>query len=177
MPILPRPIVKDDKSQHERVSRCADDRGRRDEELRASKSSSARQITSETSGTPEILSQDSDKSDISGVSDLFSTVQRGFVAALIFEKCMLGGLFPAIVLYPLLAHRGVPVFCAGPARAGWRAKDGHVLRGSRKSRGSQEGTCCPELIISRPLQPCHPLAGIFNLCHIPNKISLYPLMS
>jgi len=39
----------------------------------------------------------------------------------IVEKCMLGGLFPAIVLYPLLSHRGVP-FSAQDAlgRAGER---------------------------------------------------------
>jgi len=40
----------------------------------------ARQITSESSGTSEILSLGSDKSDISGVSELISTVQD-FIAA------------------------------------------------------------------------------------------------
>jgi hypothetical protein len=38
------------------------------------------QITSESSGTSEILSLGSDKSDISGVSELISTVQD-FIAA------------------------------------------------------------------------------------------------
>ena len=49
-----------------------------------------------------------------------------------------------------LPQGGGPVFYAGSTRAGWRAKDGHVLRGSRKPRGSQEGTCCPQLIIRCP---------------------------